>query len=153
MAVKEHVLPRHQHIVEDDQCIDLVEAVGERVIGGAGSAGKARAAEVLDPRRPHFDDAADRVIRQLLVGPAGDCRLQERLVGVGCGGLVFGAAQDDPGIGFPDDMHHHVGVLILRALRAVALWIGIGRDVKNILLQHPTDVPIDIVAKARIDLV
>ena len=74
MAVKEDVLPRHQHIVEDDQCVDLVEAVGGRVIGGTGAAGKARAPKMFDPRCPHLDDAADRVARQLLVGPAGDCR-------------------------------------------------------------------------------
>ena len=52
VAVKERVLPRHQHIVEDDQCVDLVKAVGQRVIGGARSAGKTRAAEMPDPRSP-----------------------------------------------------------------------------------------------------
>ncbi len=50
-------------------------------------------------------------------------------------------------------MHHHVGVLILRALGAVALGIGVRRHMENVLLQNPMDVPIDIVAKARIDLV
>jgi len=62
VAVKEYVLPRHQHIVEDSQCIDLAEALGERAIGGTGAAGKARAAKMPDPRRPHVDDAADRVV-------------------------------------------------------------------------------------------
>jgi len=105
------------------------------------------------PGRPYPDDAANRVIRQLLVGPGTEGRLQERLVGIRGGGLVFGAAQHDPGIGLPDDMHHHVGVLVLRALRAVALGIGVRRDVEEVLLQHAPDVAVDIVAEARIDLV
>ena len=50
-------------------------------------------------------------------------------------------------------MHHHIRVLILRAFRTIALGIGVRRDVKNILLQYPVDVPVDIVAKAQIDLV
>jgi hypothetical protein len=57
LAVKEHVLPRHQHIVENDQCVDLVKAVGKRVIGRARPPDKARAAEMPDPRRPHPEDA------------------------------------------------------------------------------------------------
>jgi len=52
MTVKEHVLPRHQHIVEDDQCIDLVEAVGERVIGGTGAAAKPERQRCLTPGAP-----------------------------------------------------------------------------------------------------
>jgi hypothetical protein len=49
VAVKEHVLPWHQDIVENNQCIDLVEVVGERVIGGTGATSEARAAEMLKP--------------------------------------------------------------------------------------------------------
>jgi len=49
-------------------------------------------------------------------------------------------------------MHHHVRVLILRALRAVALGIGVRRDVEEVVLQNAADVPVDIVAEARIDL-
>jgi len=52
----------------EDQCVDLVEVAGERVIGG--TTGEARAAEMLNPRRTHVDDAADCVVRQFLVGLA-----------------------------------------------------------------------------------
>src|SRR5262249_14546684 len=79
--------------------------------------------------------------------------LQKHLVRRGSGGLVFGAAQHDPGIGFPRNVYHHVAVLILRALGAIALGIGICRDVKNILLQDLADVAMDIVAKTWVDLV
>jgi hypothetical protein len=41
VPVKEHVFPGNQHIVEDDERVDLVEAVGERVVGRAAAAGKA----------------------------------------------------------------------------------------------------------------
>jgi len=50
-------------------------------------------------------------------------------------------------------MDHHVGVLVLRALRTVAFRIRIGGNVKEVLLQHPADVAVDVVAKARIDFV
>jgi len=57
---------------------------------------------------------------------------------------------DDQRPGRYQAFSHHVLVLILRA---VALGIGVRRDVKNILLQYPADMMIDIVAKAQIDLV
>ena len=37
---------------------------------------------MLDPLCAHLDDAADSVVRQLLVGPAADCGLKERDVPV-----------------------------------------------------------------------
>src|SRR6266403_5845338 len=49
VAVKEYVLPGHQHIIEDDERVDFVKAAGEWVISSAGAAGKARSAKMLDP--------------------------------------------------------------------------------------------------------
>ena len=50
MAVEEDVLPGDQDVVEDDQRIDLVEAVGERIVLGRRAAGKARAADEFQVR-------------------------------------------------------------------------------------------------------
>ena len=97
VAVEEHVLPGDQDIVEHHQEVDLVELVGERIVRGRRAARKARARDVLHAGRAHLDDAADRVVGKLLVGPGADRRLQERLVGIARGGLVFGAAHDDAG--------------------------------------------------------
>jgi len=41
VAVEEHVFPRHQHIIEHDERIDFVKAVGKWVIGGIRAPGKA----------------------------------------------------------------------------------------------------------------
>ena len=153
VAIEEHVLPGDQDVVQHHQEVDLVELVGERIIGGAVAAGKARARDMLHARRAHPHDAADRVIGKLLVGPGADGRLQECLVGIARRGLVFRAADDDAGVGLLDHMHHHVGVLILRRLGAVALRIGVGGDVERIVLDRALDVVGDVVAEARIDLV
>ena len=108
---------------------------------------------MLDAGRAHLDDAAKRVVGQFLVGPGADRRLQKRLIGIARRGLVLRAAHDDAGIGFFHDMHHHVGILILRRLRAVALRIGIGGDVEHVGFDHRLNMIGDVVAKARIDLV
>jgi len=108
---------------------------------------------MFDAWRTHLHDAADRIVRELLVRPTGDRRLQKRLVGIGGGGLVFGATQHDPRIGLLCDMHHHVGILVVRPLRTITFRIGIGRDVKEVLLQYPADMTVDIVAETWIDLV
>ncbi len=152
VAVEEHVLPRNQHVVEHDQRLHLVEPVGERVVLHAPAPGEARAADVLDPGRPHLDDAADRVVRQLVVRPGAEGGLQERLVGIGGGRLVLGAADDDAGVGLPRDAHHHVGILVLRRQRPVALRVGVGGDVEQVAVAHGGDVAVDVVGEARVDL-
>jgi hypothetical protein len=45
MPVEQHVLPRDQHVIEHHQRINLVEAIGERVVLGRCAAGKAGAAD------------------------------------------------------------------------------------------------------------
>jgi hypothetical protein len=50
-------------------------------------------------------------------------------------------------------MHHHVGVLILRRLGAVALGIGIGRDMEDVGLDHALDMAGDVLGELRVDLV
>ena len=52
VPIEQHVLPGDQHVVEDDKRIDLVEAVGERIVLGRGAAGEAGAADVLQPGAP-----------------------------------------------------------------------------------------------------
>ena len=82
--------------------------------------------------------------RKACVAPVGDGGLDEGLVGVGRRGLVLRAAHDDAGIGLLHHVQQHVGVLVLRALGAVALRIGVGGDVERIRAQHPLHVPADV---------
>ena len=153
VAVEQHVLPGDQHVVEHDQRVHLVEAVGERIVLGRRAAGEAGAADVLHARPAHVGNEADGVVRQLVVAPVGDGGLDERLVGVGRGGLVLGAAHDDAGVGLLHHVQQHVGVLILRPLGAVAFRIGVGRDMERIERERTHDVALDILAEPRIDLV
>ena len=108
MAVEEHVLPGNQHVVEHDQRVDLVEPIGQRIIRRRRAPGKARAADEFEVGRAQIADEADRVIRQRGVSPIGDGRLDERLIGVRRGGLVFRAAHHDAGVGLLDDVQQHV---------------------------------------------
>ena len=50
-------------------------------------------------------------------------------------------------------MQQHVGVLVLRPLRAVALGVGVGRDVERVGAERALDVRLDVLREARIDLV
>ena len=95
----------------------------------------------------------ERVVRELGVAPVRDRRLHERLVGVGRGRLVLRAADDDARVGLAHDVQQHVRILILRPLRAVALRVGVGGHVEQVLAEHPIDVPADVLAEARVDLV
>jgi hypothetical protein len=138
VAIEQHVVPWDQHVVEDQQGVDLVEAVGERIVGRRAAAGEAGAADMLQTRRVHRADEAHRIVRQLVVAPVGDGRLDEGLVGIGGRRLVLGAAHDDAGIRLLHDMQQHVGVLLLRPARAVALGIGVGRDVEDVARAAPS---------------
>ena len=40
MPIEQHVLPRDQHVIKDDERVDLVEAVGERVILDRGASAR-----------------------------------------------------------------------------------------------------------------
>ena len=132
VAVEEDVLPRDLDVVEDDQRVDLVEAVRDRIVGRPARGPRSPVRQMcFMPARAHVDDEADRVLGQLRVAPVGDRRLREGLVGVGRGGLVLRAAHDDAVVGLAHDVQQHVGVLILRALGAVALRIGVGGDVER----------------------
>jgi hypothetical protein len=51
MPIEQHVLPGDQHVIEDDERIDLVEAVGERIVLDRSSAGEAGAADELQAWR------------------------------------------------------------------------------------------------------
>jgi len=80
---------------------------------------------MLQPRRAHVADEAQRIVRKLVVAPIGDGRLDEGLVGIGRRRLVFGPAHDDARVGLLDQMEQHVRILVLRALGTIALGIGV----------------------------
>ena len=121
MPVEEDVLPGDLDVVEHDQRVDFVEAVGERIVLDRPQTGEARTADVLDPGSVHLGDEADRVVGELLMTPVADGRLHEGLVRVGGRGLELGAADDDAVIRLANDVEEHVRVLLLRALRPVPL--------------------------------
>ena len=75
------------------------------------------------------------------------------MIGIGGGGLVLGAPDDDAGVGFLHHMHQHVGVLVLGALGAIAFGIGVGGNVEGIVLDGQLNMPFDVLGEARIDLV
>ncbi len=99
---------------------------------------------MLDSGSVHLGDEADRVVRKLLVAPVADGRLHEGLVRIGGRGLELGAANDDAVVRLADDVEEHVRVLLLRALRAVAFGVGVGRDVKGIERGGAVDVVADV---------
>ena len=153
VAVEQHVVPRDQHVVEDQQRVDFIEAIGERIILDGGAAGEAVAADEFQVRRAQVADEANCVVRQLGVAPVGDGWLGESLVGVSRGGFVFRAAHDDAGIGLLDHVQQHVGVLVLRTLGPVALGIGVGRDMERVLAHHTVHMAADVSGELRVDLV
>ena len=108
---------------------------------------------MLDAGPAHVGDESDGVVRQLVIAPVADRRLDEGLVGIRCRGLVLGAAHHDAGIGLLHDVEQHVRVLLLRPLRPISLRIGVRRHVERICRQRPHDVALDILAELRIDLV
>src|SRR5262249_36651973 len=61
VAIEQDVLPGDEDIVQNHERVDLVEAVGQRIIGRVAAAGETGAADVLDAWRIHFDDAADGI--------------------------------------------------------------------------------------------
>jgi hypothetical protein len=50
-------------------------------------------------------------------------------------------------------MQQHVGILILRSPRAVALGVGVGRDVERVGQLGVPDVPADVLGEGGIDVV
>ena len=116
VLVEQHVFPGHEHIVENDDGIHLIKLVRQRIIPLGRAAGKAGAADVFHARRIHFHDAAQGIFGKLGIAPVGDGWLQESLIGIGRSGFIFGAANDDAGIGFLDHMDQHVRVLLLGRL-------------------------------------
>ena len=105
------------------------------------------------PGARHVGDEADRVLGELGVAPVADRRLHERLVGVGRRRLELGPAHDDAGVGLGDDAQEHVGILVLRAAGAVALGVGVGRDVERVGQRGVADVVADVLGVGRVDLV
>ncbi|CAK9133808.1 unnamed protein product, partial [Ilex paraguariensis] len=153
VAVEQHVLPGNQHVVEDHDGIHFVEAMAQRMVLGRCAGGQARAADEAQAGRAQVADEAYGVFGLRRVAPVRQPRLGEGLVGIGGSGLVLGAAHDDACIGLLDHVQQHVGVLVLRQARAVALGVGVGRYVEQVATHHAADVGADVGGKARVQLV
>ena len=117
VAVDEHVLPRHQHLVEDEDRVVLVQPAGERVVERAahhlGNHLVGRPADQLHPGRAHRDRAHDRELPTLhrhrpVVGD--EVVVSERR----SGGDDLGAADDDPVVALLLDVHEHVADVLQR---------------------------------------
>ena len=117
VAVDEHVLPRHQHPVEDEDRVVLVQPAGERIVERAahhlGNHLVGGPADQLHPRRAHRDRAHDRELLALhrhrpVVG-------DEVVVGERRSGRDdLGAADDDPVVALLLDVHEHVADVLQR---------------------------------------
>jgi hypothetical protein len=153
VPVEEDVLPGNLDVVEDDHRVDLVVPAGQRVVVRTAPVGEGGPADVLDPRRTHVGEEADRVVAEDLVVPVTDGRLDKRLIGVGRRGLELGPAHHDPVVGLTDHVQQHVGVLVLRSDRTVAFRVGVGRDVKRVEQLRAPDMMGDVLGELGIDLV
>src|SRR5258708_6755205 len=49
MPIEQHVLPGDQDVVEDDEGVDFVEPIGQRIVVDGSTARKTRTADELEP--------------------------------------------------------------------------------------------------------
>ena len=155
IAVDEHPLPRHQHVIEDDHRVGLVEARGERIVhrrGGVlvdyrGAADKAQTGCV------DLDAEAESVrLGFLAVGDVGR-RQNEKVVGIGAQGRHHaGTANDDPGTGLLDDLRRQILVLLFDRPRAVDLRVDQGMGHANVILADMLVVAADVLGEALVFL-
>ena len=73
VAQQEDPLPRHQHIVEEDDAIHLLETRAERMVEMRAAEIEAFAAEEAEPRRATRDREVERE-RAVRLGVAGHAR-------------------------------------------------------------------------------
>ena len=119
VAIDEHVLPRDQHPVEDEDCVVLVQTAGQRVVERTahhlGNHLVGGPADQLHPGRAHRDRAHDRELLALhrhrpVVG-------DEVVVGQRRSGRDdLGAADDDPGVALLLDVHENVADVLQRTV-------------------------------------
>ena len=101
----------------------------------------------------HMHDAAQRIFGKLGIAPVGNGGLQEGLVGIGRSRLILRATNDDACVGFLDDMHQHVRVLLLGRLGTVAFGISICRNMERIERYRLLDMAFNVGGKTGVDLV
>ena len=122
VAVDEHVLPRHEHVVEHDVAVGLVEAARQRIVERIGGAERERPARIeLDARRVDRDRDAVGVV--LVARLQRMDAAQMDVVGDRAGGgQLLRAGDDDAVVALLD----HAGIkrriaLLVRGLAAVDL--------------------------------
>src|SRR6185437_14109689 len=125
VAVREDVLPRHQHLVEYDDRVVLVQAAGKRIIERAAHHRRGHliggAAEELHPLGTGRHDADEGEVlgldrQRAVVGDEVVVRESRS------GGDHFGSADDQPGVGFLLDVHvdvAHFGQFFVTVYRRI----------------------------------
>ena len=155
VAMNEDALPRHQHVIEYDHRVGLVEARREWIIHHRSGVlvDHRRATDEPQPRRVDRNAEAERVgLRLLAVGEVGRGQHQQ-IVRVGAqGGHHAGTANDDAGIGFLDDFRREILVLLLDRPRAVDLRIDQSMCKADVVFADPGMIGADILGKAAVVL-
>ena len=119
VLVDEHVLPRHENLVEDEDRVVLVEAATERVVERAPHDLRGhrvgRPADELHARRVHGDHEGQR---EFLLLDRHRARLRHEVVmrEGGAGGDDLGAAHDQAGIALLLHVHVHVRDFVRRTV-------------------------------------
>src|SRR5258708_3191456 len=104
VLIKQHILPRYQHVVEDQERINLVESIRQRIIGGRSPPGKSSSADNLETWSRHIADEAYCISGEFGVSPIRNRGFHKGLIRVGGRCLILRTAHDDAGISLIDDM-------------------------------------------------
>ena len=144
VLVDEHAFPRHQHVVEDDDRIHLVEPRGERMVIGV-SARQRLAAHHPQPLGVRRDRKGDRVL--LVLGRMLSERPHEDLVRVRSGGRQHLRPADDQALlGLAHDAEVRVGIRLLRRrLRPIDLRVDQRMSEEEILVPHESEISPDVI--------
>ena len=147
---EEDVLPGHQHVVEDEQCIYLVELGSDRVVPGVLAYGQGGAADQLQALGVHGGDESHCVVLHGLV-PLAYGGLDEALVGVAGGRLVFSAPHHDAVVPLIHHVEKHVRVLLLGGTASIALGVRVAADVEKVQVHQSLDVALHVFGEQGIE--
>ncbi len=125
LALQEHALLRHEHVVEDRQRLHHLVPRADRMLEVIFVRAAVRRREQLQSRRVNRQREGNCI--SLVLGPHRARRQHDHLVGIGRdAGVYFRAAHDDSVGTLLDDSHIVVRVILLRrSQRSIALDVGL----------------------------